>query len=221
MWPRVSQIGNTLCAGLIPRTILGGMLLLNVLIYVSFYFIGLTLCNNVFVINAVVVLVLSYYILFMIFVVLFFRAGYRALRSNIKNIFPFVVMVIVSVLLLAGTIFLMPPHDALLRGFNTRVNDFDLDAIRQWISVGKQDPKQNGWSDFPESRWPQVIIELSPRKVEICSVSSRNCGVKLVWGSGMMGSFGLLVCPEKTAISLDRELQPIQLSEGIYIFCDK
>jgi len=222
MWLIISQTGNRF-RGLIPRgalLLISGMLLLNVLVYAGFYCIGLTLCNNLFVINAVTACICGYGILCISLGVCVVKAGCRVVSSGMAAMFQFFVMIIVSVLLVAG-IFLMPAHNAILRGFNTRMNAVDLDAIRQWMCIEEQELKQNGWNSLPESRWPQIIGDLAPRKVEICSFANKDFCVKVIWGSGMMGSFGLIACSAKTEMPLDHKVQQIKISEDIYIFCDK
>ena len=105
-------------------------------------------------------------------------------------IVPFVLGIVIG---------LMPsPFDMYVRGFTQYAQHrVDIGAIREWLgTLDPNDPaRENGltYEQLAESDRPPCIAELAPKIVFVEPDNTGRPMVRLLWGSGMIGHWGVAV----------------------------
>ncbi len=132
--------------------------------------------------------------------------------------------------------FIMPPGmSTYMRGFRHYIEtNADISGIRSWL--GTLNPKDcvvfnatlsNGGKasspkDLREHGWPEVVARLKPRYVTLSVDSYEHPRVCLNWGSGFLGSWGIVIGSE-TMPTPQSDLSPHgeyreEISKGAYIW---
>lgn len=121
---------------------------------------------------------------------------------------------------------LMPsPFDMFVRGFARYVElRVDVAAIQGWL--GTLDPNdykdsEGGWIEgrLADSEPPQVIANLHPKRTQPMFDQRGRLAVRLLWGGGMIGHWGIVVGPADMPMSAsDSRLLYYPLAPGAYIW---
>lgn len=125
----------------------------------------------------------------------------------------------VGMLLLMAGLFVVPflfsspavePHS---RGFQQWAKEnADVEAIRAWAGT-LQSVERN--TDIKPSLWPPAVAKLTPGSVYYEDTDT----VKLFWGGGFIGAFGIVVGPATMANpETDRSQRILDLAPGAYVF---
>ncbi len=107
--------------------------------------------------------------------------------------------------------------DKFAQGFEQKMRrEADVKAIRAWAS-GLVVPAEEGVvPSVPENLWSESVTALSPQEVYY---AEDVMGVRLDWGGGFMGHYGLVVGPENMEIPNTTEMELIMpLEAGAYLF---
>ena len=123
-----------------------------------------------------------------------------------------------------------------IKGFETYIRaEADITGLRRWLdTLGPEDcvvynitsahdgSKSTSPKDLQEQEWPAVINELKPRYVRLSVDDEKNPKVRLNWGSGFLGSWGLVVGQEtmptpESDLSLHGEYRK-EICKGAYIW---
>lgn len=85
----------------------------------------------------------------------------------------------------------------------------DIPAIRSWLGTLKPEDcvvyniimgngsRRSSPKDLPKSEWPEVIAKVDPRIVRLSVDDDKHPKARLWWGSGFLGSWGLVVGHEE------------------------
>lgn len=128
-----------------------------------------------------------------------------------------------------GIVGLTPsPFDMFVRGFARYAGcRVDVGAIQSWL--GTLDPNDYRDSDgvwiegrLADSEQPQVIANLHPKWAQPMFDQRGRLAVRLLWGSGFIGHWGIVVGPSdmpEPPFDPSRE-QRRPLAAGAYVWCD-
>jgi len=134
------------------------------------------------------------------------------------------------------------PHgfNVYIKGFSKYVKaNADIEAIRAWLGtlkledcveyniiingsngIGRKSPKPV--KDLSKESWPKAIIDLNPRFVGLSLDDDNHPKVRLEWGSGILGSWGLVVGSEEMSTP-ESELSRYgeyrqEIRKGVYVW---
>jgi hypothetical protein len=123
------------------------------------------------------------------------------------------------------------PFDLYVRGFATYVEHrADLGAIRAWLN--QQDPKMLidkyavvMQKDLTGPEQPSAIADLHPKRAVIWSDDGERLTVRLLWGGGLTGHWGIVVGPADMPIppsdASKSAVQCLPLAPGAHIWSSK
>jgi len=88
--------------------------------------------------------------------------------------------------------------DRFAQGFEQRMRGMaDVEAIRTWSSGLAVPPASDSVPSVPDNRWPECVTALAPQQVYYLTGIK---GVKLDWGGGFIGHYGLVVGAEEMVL---------------------
>ncbi len=158
--------------------------------------------------------------------------------QNKRRLLLFRLLVIVglgSYLVLPFTPLKSPGMHIYIKGFRHYIEaKADIAGIRSWLaSLGPEDcvvynitlsggRKASSPKDLQKQEWPKVVGKLKPRYVTLSLDDDRHPMVRLNWGSGFLGSWGLTVGDEamptpKSDLSPHGEYRQ-EIRQGAYIW---
>ena len=118
----------------------------------------------------------------------------------------FVIVGFAIYLTLPFTPFFPPGLRIYIAGFRKHIEaKADIEAIRGWLGTLKPEDcevynittgdgrKLSSPKDLQKKQWPYVIINIKPRHVRLSLDNDKQPKVRLNWGSGFLGSWGLVV----------------------------
>jgi hypothetical protein len=110
-----------------------------------------------------------------------------------------------------------PGINSFARGFEARIRaTADVKAIRAWASTIAVPTAQGSVPEVDKSLWPDCVNALAPKDVYFLGGAK---GVRLDWGGGFAGHYGLVVGEEDMVLPGTTEpdlIVPIQA--GAYLF---
>jgi hypothetical protein len=158
----------------------------------------------------------------------------RGLRLSMLQVFAIFGLALYSLLPLVP----IGPSGAstYFRGFTKYVeSNADIVAIKSWLRTLEPDdcvvyhisnPREGTRSSNPkyleQAEWPESIARVKPRTVVLSLYDDRHPEVRLSWGSGLLGSWGLVVSDEsmptpKSDLSPYGEFRQ-EIQKGAYIW---
>ncbi len=103
-------------------------------------------------------------------------------------------------------------HKFFMRGFRERVRSkADIESIRDWLEMlSKDDYNSSHYNPIPPSKHPKLLKVLKPVRVGLLADKNSNPKVRLMWGSGFMGHWGVDIG------MADMEIPKADVSEWTY-----
>jgi hypothetical protein len=194
--------GSYLRDVLVIAILVGGTLLCFFGIDVMQYRIGLTLYKEAWSYNIALLFALTYFALTAAALLIqFVRVLTQGVKFGIKRACLQISFMVITVLVF----FLSPklvtlvvhPQCTFTKGLlKTMESRADVSAIRAWLDTA--DVEGAGTFKVDEGRWPEAIKELSPKLVFVTRTASDRVYVRLIWGSGVTGEWGVVIGANST-----------------------
>jgi len=119
------------------------------------------------------------------------------------------------------------PFDMFVRGFRRYAERrVDVEAIRDWLDAYDADPRDGEYDSvdrrLAKSEQPACVAKLAPKFVTVLSERGESLKVRLLWGGGFIGHWGVVVgsrdmpMPPSDPRRFDEQRYP--LSPGAYIW---
>ena len=92
----------------------------------------------------------------------------------------------------------------------------DVGAIRSWASGLAVPPASDTVPSVQDDRWPECVTALAPQQVYYLEDIK---GVRLDWGGGFIGHYGLIVGPEEMVLphtSVSDLIIPLEAGAYLY-----
>jgi hypothetical protein len=195
--------GSYLRDVLIIAILIGGILLCLLGVTVMDYRIGLTLYEEHWSVYISLLFLLAYFVLTVVVLLIqFIRVITEGIKFGTKRALLQISFMVITVL-----IFFLSPKllmytkytftKGLLKTMKSRV---DISAIHVWLDT--VDKERVGTFEIDESRWPEAIKDLSPKLVLVTRTTDNRIYVRLTWGSGVTGEWGVVIGANVTEVPI-------------------